>query len=530
MNEARHFNARATPGEGLPPELLQAASRRLGLAALVWAGLWGFALLMNNVVGPVLSPDAPLDDAWPLPGNPVAVAVIVVSLGLFVYTRRRACDCQFSLDLGLGYEVFLAFAIGFVNQWTPNVTGLSWICVLVLVHPMIVPNTPGKTLVAALLAASMDPVGLAITSARGVPIPSVPVILWTYLPNYVCALLAVLQVRIITGLGRQVRDAQEVGSYRLGDLLGSGGMGEVYNATHRLLRRPAAVKLIRPGRLGASDGERGETIVRRFQREAEAVSSLHSPHTIALYDFGVTDSGELYYVMELLRGLDLDSLVDRFGPVPPARAVYLLQQACHSLAEAHAIGLIHRDVKPANVYTCWVGLEPDFVKVLDFGLVKPPPEAEADQMRLTAPDLTTGTPAYMAPEMAMRQEPDWRADIYSLGCVAYWLLTGRLVFEAQTPMRMMVEHVETPPLPPSHYSEFDISQSLEELIMACLEKDRRRRPSDTLLLARRLAQCDVGEPWTAERSARWWRTHLKELVPQAAARSSPLGGTPAPLQ
>jgi serine/threonine-protein kinase len=515
-------HVRTTPGavDALPPDLLEAASRRLGIAALVWAFLWAFSLAMNNVVGPLLSPGAPLDDAWPWPGNPTALAVIVVSLGLFAYTRWHACDCQFSLDLGLAYEVFLAFAIGLVNQWTPNTTGLSWICVLVLVHPMIVPNTWGKTLVAALVAASMDPVGLAITQARGVPVPSAPVILWTYLPNYICALLAVVPARIITRLGHEVRDARALGSYRLDELLGKGGMGEVYSARHRLLHRPAAIKLIRPDTLSSRDGERAETVVARFKREAEAVASLHSPHTIALYDFGVTEEGNLYYVMELLRGLDLDSLVERFGPVRPPRAVHLLRQACHSLAEAHARGLIHRDVKPANLYACWVGLEADFVKVLDFGLVKPPAEEEEDQVRLTAPELTTGTPAYMAPELALRQDPDWRVDIYSLGCVAYWLLTGRLVFEAPTPMKMMVQHIETRPLPPSRFSEFDIPGDLDELVLACLEKDRRRRPSDARQLARRLAECDVGGSWSQEEAERWWRAHLPELVPSRAGRLS----------
>ncbi len=501
----------------LPADLLEAASRRLGVAALVWAGLWAFSLFMNNFIGPVLSPETPLDDAWPWPGNPAAIAVIVLSLAIFAYTRWHACDCQLSLDLGLIYEVLLAFAIGLVNQWTPNVQGLSWICVLVLVHPMIVPHTAGRTLAAALVAASMDPVGLAITAARGVPVPSGPVILWTYLPNYISALLAVVPSRIIMRLGRQVSDARELGAYQLGDLLGSGGMGEVYAARHRMLRRPAAVKLIRPGTLGQSGLEAADTLVRRFKREAEATASLQSPHTIAVYDFGVTRRGDLYYVMELLHGLDLETLVERFGPMRPPRVVYLLQQACHSLAEAHAAGLIHRDVKPGNLYACWFGLEADFLKVTDFGLVKATPELVPEQTKLTADGLTTGTPAYMAPELAMNDHPDWRVDIYALGCVAHWLLTGRLVFEADTPMRMMVKHIEGTPVPPSYHSELDVGPDLDELVLACLAKDRRQRPSDAQKLAQRLAALDVAEAWTQENAARWWRTNLPEIKPPAQA-------------
>ncbi|NIM51614.1 MAG: protein kinase [Gemmatimonadales bacterium] len=512
-------HTRAGTRSTLPDDLLQAASRRLGTVALVWAGLWAFGLFMNNLVGPIISPDVPLDDAWPWPANPVAIAVILLSVALFGYTRKRACDCQFSLDLGLWYEVALAFAIGLVNQWTPNTVGLSWICVLVLVHPMIVPNTRPKILLAGLVAASMDPVGLAITGARGIPIPSLPQILWTYLPNYICAVLAVLPSHIITRLGRQVSHARELGSYQMGELLGRGGMGEVYSARHRMLRRPAAIKLIRPDALGAGNGERSGTIVERFKREAEAAANLHSPHTIALYDFGLTGDGNFYYVMELLQGVDLESLVVRFGPLPPARVVYLLQQVCHSLAEAHAIGLIHRDIKPGNLYSCRVGLEVDFVKVLDFGLVKAGPESAAPSAKLTAPDLTIGTPAYMAPEVAQGEALDGRADLYALGCVAYWLLTGKLVFTADTPMKMMIAHTETTPVAPSQRGELAISRSLDEVVLACLAKDRNKRPADADELSRRLAACDVGEPWTQECAAAWWGANLPEIRPSTGRRA-----------
>jgi serine/threonine-protein kinase len=348
---------------------------------------------------------------------------------------------------------------------------------------------------------------------RGVEIPAGPVILWTYLPNYICALLAVLPSHVITRLGSQVKQARELGSYKVGELLGSGGMGEVYAAHHRLLRRPAAIKLVRPGKLGADDSEARSTIVRRFRREAEAAASLYSPHTIALYDFGVTGEGDFYYVMELLRGLDLETVVERFGPMQPARVTHLLGQVCHSLAEAHVKGFVHRDVKPANLYTCWVGLEPDFLKVLDFGLVKGRLDKSRDQTKLTAPNMATGTPAYMSPELARGEEVDGRSDIYAVGCVAYWLLTGRLVFEAETAMKTMVAHIRSTPLPPSQMSGLGVSRSLDELVLACLEKDPANRPQEADGLVRRLAECDVGEPWTREIAAAWWRANLPDLVP-----------------
>ena len=506
------------PSGQLPSDLLRLASKRLGIASLVWAGLWALGLVMNNVVGPILSPGTPLDDAWPWPGNPVALSVIAVSLGVFWYTRHTASTPRLALNLGLVYEVVLAFAIGLVNQWTPNVSGLSWICVLVLIHPMIVPHTRPRTLLAALAAASMDPLGIAIAGARGLETPSLPVILWTYLPNYLCAFLAVIPSHVISGLGRQVREARDLGSYRLGALLGKGGMGEVYVAHHRMLRRPAAIKLIRPDALRAGQRETAETIVRRFQREAEAAAQLHSPHTVQLYDFGVTAGGQLYTVMELLHGLDLESIVVRFGPVPPARTVYLLRHACHSLGEAHAFGLVHRDIKPANIFACWVGREADYVKVLDFGLVKGDLGEGQDRSKLTEPEIATGTPAYMSPELARADDIDGRADLYALGCVAFFLLTGRLVFDAATPLKMLLAHVKETPVPPSRLSEFPISRDLDEIILACLQKDRTRRPATADELAHRLGACDVGEPWTPEAAARWWQGHLPDFAPPGAAR------------
>jgi serine/threonine-protein kinase len=496
----------------LPQDLIEAASGRLGVYSLIWAGLWTFGVIMNNVVGPALSPGAPLDDAWPIPGNPVAAGVIALSVGLYLYTRSRACDCQLSLDLGLAYQVVLAFALGLVQQWTPNDRGLSWICVLVLLHPMIVPNTPGKTLAAATIAASMDPVGLWITSLRGVETPHVLRIVWTYLPNYITALLAVVPSIIVAKLGRQVADARELGSYRPGELLATGGMGEIYRASHRMLRRPAAIKLIRRDRIERTGRESAEMLVRRFRREAEAAAALHSPHTIALYDFGTTHDGSFYYVMELLEGMDLESLVERFGPLPEGRVVHLLKQACQSLGEAHAVGLIHRDIKPANLYLCRLGLEPDFVKVLDFGLVKAPPGTEEADVKLTQADIAAGTPAYMAPELATGGEADTRSDLYSLGCVAYWLLTGRLLYDAATPIAMMMAHASGTPVPPSQRAELPISPALEALVLSCLAKDPADRPAHAEDLARRLDALDLEERWTRELAEQWWRTNLPALA------------------
>jgi serine/threonine-protein kinase len=309
-------------------------------------------------------------------------------------------------------------------------------------------------------------------------------------------------------------DRLAVGSYRLISRLGWGGMGEVWRATHRLLARPAAVKLIRQQ---VEPGEAHEQLVRRFEREAQVTARLRSPHTVQLYDFGVNDTGTFYYVMELLQGLDLQDIVNRFGPQVSERVIVLLQQACRSLAEAHEHGLVHRDIKPANFFVARLGNEYDYVKVLDFGIVKDQPGSEGHDTQgstlLSAPNLLKGTPAFMSPEVILGELPiDGRADLYSLACTAYWALTGRLVFQANTPTQMLVHHVQTQPLRPSEVSELQFPRDLELVLMQCLEKDPAKRPSSALALETMLNRIRCQEPWSEVRARAWWETHAPEVL------------------
>jgi serine/threonine-protein kinase len=519
--------------QDLPADLLEASSRRLQIASLVWSALWSVGLLVNNFLSPRL--DLPSEQVvpWGMPGNIVGLVGVALSLGLYGWSRRPGCDPRRLLDVGLVYEVVLALGIGLINQWAPQVLAgrLSWICVLILIHPMIAPSTPRKTLLAGVAAASMDPLGLLLARARGVELPPLSLLAWAYLPNYVCAALAVIPSHIVMRLGRQVRRARELGSYQLRELIGRGGMGEVWRAEHRLLARPAAIKLIRPEMLGFRDADSEQLALRRFRREAEAAASLQCPHTIQLYDFGVTPDRTFYFVMELLRGTDLESLVRRFGPQLPARTVYLLRQACASLAEAHANGLVHRDIKPANLFLCRTGLEYDFVKVLDFGLVKRDLHGGPEETMLTAPNTTTGTPAYIAPETVSGTVVDRRADLYALGCVGYWLLTGQLVFEADSALHMLFHHVQTKPVPPSRRSGQSLPATLEAVILCCLEKDPANRPDSAEELSARLVACDVGEPWTAVEAREWWAAHMPTEAPRTSSAEragrtpeSPIGG------
>jgi DNA-binding NtrC family response regulator len=300
-----------------------------------------------------------------------------------------------------------------------------------------------------------------------------------------------------------------VGSYRLIAPLGSGGMGEVWRARHRLLARPAAVKLIRSQEQASTAREQ---VVRRFQREAQVTATLRSPHTVQLFDFGVDDSGSFYYVMELLEGLDLQEIVKRFGPQPAERVVMLLRQACLSLAEAHDHGLVHRDIKPANLFVTRLGHEYDYLKVLDFGIVKDQPGGYETTL-LSAQGLLPGTPAFMAPEVVFSETRiDGRADLYSLACAAYLALTGQLLFEASTPAQMLVHHAQTKPVPPSQVTELPIPGDLETILMTCLEKNPEKRFSSALELDAQLVRIRTADPWTNERARAWWNANAPDAV------------------
>jgi serine/threonine-protein kinase len=290
-------------------------------------------------------------------------------------------------------------------------------------------------------------------------------------------------------------------------------MGEVWRASHRLLARPAAIKLIRSS-LAGHGSHISDDARRRFEREAQVIARLRSPHTVTLFDFGITDDGSFYYVMELLDGLDAESMVKRFGPMPAERVVQVLRQMCHSLSEAQSCGLVHRDIKPANIFLCRYGEEHDFVKVLDFGIAKAVrgPSAKAETA-ITVGSVIQGTPAFIAPEQATGGDVDGRADIYSTGCVAYWLLTGELVFTADTAIRLLLAHAQAEPDPPSARTELPIPAALEALVMACLAKDRDLRPSSARDLLRRLDALPLERAWSAERAREWWQSHLPPREP-----------------
>jgi serine/threonine-protein kinase len=301
-------------------------------------------------------------------------------------------------------------------------------------------------------------------------------------------------------------------------------MGEVWKARHKMLARDAAIKIVRPELVDGLSARQSDIAIRRFEREARVTASLQSPHTVYLYDFGTSRDGSFYFVMELLDGISLQSLVQTFGPQPPSRVNHVLRQECLSLEEAHARGLVHRDLKPSNIMSCQVALQYDFVKVLDFGLVKP--TSVEEYTSLTLDGVSAGTPGYIAPEIAMGEPRiDARADLYTLGCVAYYLLTGSLVFNEASPTAMAVAHVQKAPEPPSARTELPVPADLERVVLQCLAKRPDGRPASARALINLLDRCNDADEWSAADAETWWQTHLP---PSSSYRLATLEPTVAP--
>jgi len=439
--------------------------------------------------------------------------LVSVSIALALISRLGLVAARTLVWLGVIYEIGGAFLVAIFEHALPwgeqlPARGISTVAAWIVICGLLLPQTPAGSLLTGLAAAAMGPVAhYALAGMLGYqPAPGETLFIWCF-PPFVVALWIATVSRRMYRLELDLTRAKEMGRYHLKRLLGKGGMGEVWLARHRQLAADAAVKLIRPEVLISQPGRQASLIRKRFEREARATAALRSQHTVRLYDFGVAEDGSFYYAMELLDGINLEQLVKRFGPQPPARVVHILRQACDSLGEAHLYGLIHRDVKPTNLFLCRMGLRVDVVKLLDFGLVKS--VVPDSQTRMTIDGVTTGTPAYMAPEIAMGvQDIDGRADLYQLGCVAYWLLTGQLLFDEPSPVAMALAHVQRPLVPPSERSETPIPPELERIVMACLEKNREKRPPSAIELDRMLAHLDSPHRWTQQEAQRWWQVNL----------------------
>jgi hypothetical protein len=485
----------------------QGASRLKALALL-----YAFTFFMAAFL-PRLVFDRDKLFADPITWVPGAIS-IVVALSVAAVLRNAHFDARTVVAVSLIFEIASSYGIAaaeFLQPLAVNADswiGLSWVALWTLIFNIIVPTPPRYAVVAALASVTSVPAMVLLSLSTFPPrvqvADSLDIFFAFGFPYLLVVIMAYAGARVMYSLGTEVTRARELGSYRLVERLGEGGMGEVWKASHRLLARPAAIKLIRASRSGDWDDAR-----RRFEREAQAIARLRSPHTVTLFDFGVADDGAFYYVMELLDGLDADTLVKRFGALPAERVVYLLRQMCHSLSEAHSCGLVHRDIKPANIYLCRYGQDHDFVKILDFGIAKAAHESSDTETALTAANVIQGTPAFIAPEQVLGgTDVDARADIYSAGCVAYWLLTGAQVFTGDTTMKLLLAHAQTVPDAPSSRTELPIAPALDALVLSCLAKDRADRPASAQDLLRRLEAVPLDRSWTDERAAQWWKVHL----------------------
>lgn len=487
--------------------------RRLTVAA--WVLSFGFALFF---VWHQIDPDAAAvfsRHPW-LTGCRLGLIVLYLGLASLLSWAPSVCYRRLRVFEGL---LFGSAAIFFIvanvvaavslhelkgdagaKVFLPTIA-IPWL-ILIQVYGLFIPNTWRRATLGILLFAAGPAIVLTSISLVAPNVFSafdrsmvVTVLLWMVVPSAA----AIYGSHRIECMSRDLKQAEQLGSYSLKKKLGAGGMGEVYLAEHSLLKRPAAIKLIKPSQ--ANDPR----VIARFESEVRTTAGLTHPNTVEIYDFGITEDGTFFYVMEFLPGMDLQDLVDWHGPVNPARAIYLARQVCGALREAHGQGIIHRDIKPGNIFAAERGGEYDIAKLLDFGLVRTM-DGDADSIRLTQQGALVGSPAYTSPEnVSGEEEPDARGDIYSLGATLYFLLTGRPVFEGKQPIKVLFAHVSEQPVPPRQVN-MDIPADLEAVILKCLAKNPSERYQSVMELDDALAACQAARQWDPVRARTWWAT------------------------
>jgi serine/threonine-protein kinase len=491
---------------------------RLSAAAAFFVVVFGASLLLRPVIGggvPIAL------HAAIVCGSIVMLALLTSPVSLDAWNLHLAELAVFGLVLLFlavrQYRAMVYWAA--LNDeatllWTVKTTIIGTM-LLMFAYCMLIPNTwqASARVVGAIVAVSVaTELGFYLanpTAFRNAwPFISVERVSQDVLLVAIAACLSVYGTHVINSLRVEAFEAHQLNQYRLGKKLGTGGMGEVYLAEHRLLKRPCALKLIRP------DTAADPVLLGRFEREVRATALLSHPNTVEIYDYGRTEGGTFYYVMEYLRGMSLDEIVKRFGPMRPARVIHLLRQVCGALAEAHAAGLIHRDVKPANIFACVRAGHYDVAKLLDFGLVKTDDPGDGELVEEAGrAGMVQGTPLYMAPEQVAAQPAlDYRCDLYALGGVAYMLLTGRPPFQGETRLSVMMAHAREP-VEPLRQSNPEIPEDLEAVVLRCLAKQPSERFQDASSIDDALAVCQSAGEWDDEKAARWWH----EFAPEASA-------------
>jgi len=478
----------------LPDDVLAEAAARVFRLALVAVVFFGVALALLLLQPAKVATGAP---RWPL-----AALGLLAAGGSALWLRFGRAPPDVQVDLGLAGHIIggLLLAVIELPRYTGgdvHLNGISSLVVWQLLFPGLVPQPARRIALAAAAISVAPPISAALAGLRGHVIDTGALALSTF-PVVAAGFVGFAMSRILYNLGRKVAEARRIGSYELETPLGKGGMGEVWRARHRLLARPAAIKLIRPDKLVA--GTALESLA-SFEREAQATAQLRSPHTIELYDYGVADDGRFYYAMELLDGIDLQDLVAQHGAVPPARAIAILRQIALSLGEAHHRGLVHRDVSPRNVFLCRQGTSFDVVKVLDFGLVA---AVETPASRNDGELIVHGTPMNIAPETLRGEPTDPRSDLYALGHVGFWLLTGGVAFVAQTRAAYYDAHLEQEPRTPSEVAGREIPADLEAVIRGLIAREPADRPTHAAAVIEALDGCADADAWGRSDAVAWW--------------------------
>jgi len=526
-------------GPHLTDEIGGLLQRRLRMAGTIAAAGFGIFFIRNLFLE---GDGRPENLAMILHG--ITLAVLAISTAVLWLRKPCSITVLRSLELTMfgamalyfGFMQMQTFAHGSVLEWAkPGFeerllrlatasNSLRWF-VLIVLYGTFIPNTWQRcALVVGVMAAT--PIALTFLVCHRCPVMNVHTN--TAMFDFVVFLgiassIAVFGSHRINSLRRQVYEARKLNQYQLFERLGAGGMGEVFRGEHVLLRRTCAIKLIR------ADQANDPVTLSRFEREVQAMANLTHWNSVEVYDYGRAEDGTFYYVMEYLPGMSLQELTDRFGPLPPGRAVHFLRQVCAALREAHGIGVIHRDIKPSNIIACERGGVQDVAKLLDFGLVQCLGIAKCDS-KLTIQGTILGSPPYMSPEQAMGKDKiDVRTDIYSLGALAYFLVTGQPPFVRETAMEMLVCHVHEPVTPPTDHRP-ELPYDLQQVILRCLSKSPEDRFQDIVSVERALAECACVDDWTEERAQQWWhegrspRREVQEVVDKYSMSSA--DGTP----
>lgn len=508
------FGGASTTGSSFGAEMRELVWRRGRLVCLI--GLVVSLLLL--VAGRLFFADPPVRALldWQAPLQAAHAVSFALALAALQWGRGKDFPRKVVVPV-LAFNLLLA--VGTPALFRPEVGVFFAVALILFLHAAFVPCYASQVFLSAFAVAAVFAVPVVAREAA----PGVAAywaaeetgefrlhVAWQTLGTAVLAFVAALTSRTLYTLRRSAHRAERLGNYLIREELGSGGMGTVYVARHALICRPTAVKVLEV------DGGDGAATA-RFEREVQLSASLTHPNTITIYDFGRTSDDTFYYAMEFLEGMDLQQLVERFGALPAERAVHVLLQACGSLAEAHDRGIVHRDVKPSNVFLTRRGGLYDYVKVLDFGLAREL-EARIDSAGdLTKTGVVVGTPRYMAPESVRGNgRVDARADIYNLGAVAYWMLTGQPIFPDSSSLDLIVDHVKTVPPPPSRVSELPIPEALDRIVARALEKDPADRFQSVSELEAALRAVPLESAWSHERARSWWELHAPERFSDVA--------------